>query len=98
VTFCRAAPESAGRSLTSEYYYYCDGGAPIDLTRAGSHTVGGMEREENGFKPPEFPLHSLIVHILVATWSCALLFDALSRLRIGDHAMVSFFSIVHFGI
>jgi uncharacterized membrane protein len=54
-----------------------------------------MQDDEKGFKPPKFPLHSLIVHIPVATWSCALLFDGLSRLNIGQNAMVrlSFFSI-----
>jgi uncharacterized membrane protein len=58
-----------------------------------------MQPEENKFRPPDFPLHSLIVHVPVATWSGALIFDALSRLHLGGNAMVrlSFFSIL-FGL
>ena len=54
-----------------------------------------MQDEEEGFKPPRFPLHSLIVHVPVAAWSFTLFFDGLSRLQIGGNAMVrlSFFSI-----
>jgi uncharacterized membrane protein len=56
-------------------------------------------KQADEFKPPDFPYHSLIVHIPVATWSCALLFDSLSRLHVGNNAMVrlSFFSIA-FGL
>lgn len=54
-----------------------------------------MPGEEKGFKPPKFPFHSLVVHVPVAAWSGALLFDVLSRMHIGGNAMVrlSFFSI-----
>ena len=54
-----------------------------------------MQDEEKGFKPPKFPLHSLIVHVPVAAWTFALLFDGFSRIHVGGNAMVrlSFFSI-----
>lgn len=47
------------------------------------------------FKPPKFPFHSIVVHVPVATWPAALLFDGLSRLQVGGNVMVrlSFLSI-----
>jgi uncharacterized membrane protein len=47
------------------------------------------------FAPPKFPFHSIIVHLPVATWTFALVFDLLSRLHVGGNAMVrlSFFAI-----
>lgn len=50
---------------------------------------------EKKFQPPKFPLHSLVVHLPVATWTFALVFDLLSRLHLGGNAMVrlSFYSI-----
>lgn len=58
-----------------------------------------MDEEGKKFEAPKFPLHSLIVHIPVATWSAALIFDLLSRLHIGGNGMVrlSFYSIL-FGL
>jgi uncharacterized membrane protein len=54
---------------------------------------------EEKFKLPKFPFHSIVVHVPVAMWTFALVFDVLTRLHIGGNAMVrlSFFSIA-FGL
>jgi uncharacterized membrane protein len=54
---------------------------------------------EKNIKPPKFPLHSLVVHLPMAGWIGALLFDLLSRIHVGGNSMVrlSFFSII-FGL
>jgi len=43
---------------------------------------------EKKFRPPKFPFHSIAVHVPVATWTFALVFDLLSRLHVGGNAMV----------
>lgn len=55
----------------------------------------GMQQEVKSFKPPRFPLHTLVVHLPMGAWCGALLFDLLSRAQVGGNAMVrlSFISI-----
>jgi uncharacterized membrane protein len=47
------------------------------------------------FKAPKFPFHTIVVHVPMATWTFALVFDLFSLAGVGGNAMVrlSFFSI-----